>query len=444
MNKILLSTAAAVVVLGASSITSSANIQLSIGGEANLTALMDDKCFTEATATNIEGIIERVGATTIDTDDRKANDYITSLGHADLDFVKLDADAHTNGTTDGNPDGDPDDIDKNIVADIGYAANPCGAETTTDRSGIDWGFDKKLSISASGTLANGLEVSFSDDFKLHDINAETGSFDLTLGGAFGSLQFKSGAPSAVDAAMVTGKKDLDVTGTNLGFHPTETAGSAGMGILWTAPSMGSLDLYLSWAPNSGGDGLDNAKFDNTFGFGAVMNASSITIGAGYESASANAGKGGECVALAANTYDVTNAEVSAYDVVNQIWKGDYCGDETLMYIGATMDAANMSFSAGYSNLDTDEADKTVMSIGASTTVGEYDVSVDYRNTVKDYAYGTIEDTQDVIAIGVSTSLGDGVGFGVNYSMNNASLAADTGANGDTSNYRAEAKLTVGF
>jgi hypothetical protein len=74
---------------------------------------------------------------------------------------------------------------------------------------------KKSSIDASGTLANGLEVSFSDklDLTLLYIGAkEQGSFDLTLGGAFGSLQFKDGAPSAVDAAMVTGKKDLDVTG----------------------------------------------------------------------------------------------------------------------------------------------------------------------------------------------------------------------------------------
>jgi hypothetical protein len=45
--------------------------------------------------------------------------------------------------------------------------------------------------------------------------------------------------------------------------------------------------------------LDSAKFDNTFAFGAVMNTSALTIGAGYEAASANAGKGAECVALAA-------------------------------------------------------------------------------------------------------------------------------------------------
>jgi hypothetical protein len=51
----------------------------------------------------------------------------------------------------------------------------------------------------------------------------------------------------------------------------------------------------------------------------------------------------------------------------------------------------------------DEADKTVMSIGASTTVSAYDVSVDYRSTTKDYAYGSIEDTQNVLAVGLGTA-----------------------------------------
>jgi hypothetical protein len=51
---------------------------------------------------------------------------------------------------------------------------------------------KKLTIDASGTLANGLEVSFSDKIDLTNVDKEEGSFDLTLGGAFGSLQFKDG------------------------------------------------------------------------------------------------------------------------------------------------------------------------------------------------------------------------------------------------------------
>jgi len=415
-KKILLGGAAALLLVGNMYATpANAAIDLSIGGEAKLTANMSECGPAQVTTKTFGEIIEAIsGATNTAAENTAAVNAITGADDHDA------------------ADADDDDVFKN-------AAQPCAG---ADRSGIDWGFEKKLSIGASGTLANGLEVSFSDDLKLHSIDAEVGSFDLTLGGAFGSLQFKDGAPSAVDAAMVTGKKDLDVNGPNLGFHSTETAGSAGMGILWTAPSMGNLDLYVSWAPNSGGDGLDTAKFDNTFAFGAVMNTSGVTIGAGYEAASANAGKGGECVAIQAAelTSDGTGM---ASDLVNSIYGGDYCGDETLMYIGATMDAADIAFSAGYSVLDTEEADKTVMSIGASTTVSAYDVSIDYRSTTKDYERGNIEDTQSVVALGLGTSLGDGVDLGLSFSTSDVSEAAQAVV-GDTNYYFAEASLTVGF
>jgi putative Mn2+ efflux pump MntP len=133
----------------------------------------------------------------------------------------------------------------------------------------------------------------------------------------------------------------------------------------------------------------------------------------------------------------------ASDLVNSIYGGDYCGDETLMYIGATMDAADIAFSAGYSVLDTEEADKTVMSIGASTTVSAYDVSIDYRQTTKDYERGNIEDTQSVVALGLGTSLGDGVDLGLSFSTSDVSEAAQAVV-GDTNYYFAEASLTVGF
>jgi hypothetical protein len=429
-KKILLGGAAALLLVGNMYATpANAAIDLSIGGEAKLTASMSDKCFNAGADDALYDILDPLDgaattATATDQDGLINTLANTARGTSGVVYMTDDG-----GTDEGQL--------------VTFTANPCGADNVSEDNPV-LGFGKEITIDASGTLANGLEVSFSDKIDLTNVDKEEGSFDLTLGGAFGSLQFKDGAPSAVDAAMVTGKKDLDVTGTNLGFHPTETSGSAGMGILWTAPSMGNLDLYVSWAPNSGGDGLDTAKFDNTFAFGAVMNTSGVTIGAGYEAASANAGKGGECVALAANTYDVTNAEVQALDVVNQIYKGDYCGDETLMYIGATMDAADISFSAGYSVLDTDEADKTVMSIGASTTVSAYDVSIDYRQTTKDYAYGSIEDTQNVLALGLGTSLGDGVDLGLSFSTNDVSLAANTGGPGDSNNYRGEVSLTVGF
>jgi hypothetical protein len=444
-NKILLSAASLLLAGNMYSTPANSAIDLSIGGEVKLTALMDDKCFTEATATNIEGIIERVGATTISTDDRAANDYITSLGHADVNFVTLDADIGGGVGDDPNgvrvTDGIPDDIDKNIVADVGYAANPCGTGTTTDRNGIDWGYGKKLTISASGTLANGLGISFSDDLNLATIDDEQGAFALTLDSAVGSLTFKNGGGDAVGKARVAGDADYSVTGDNLGFHGSKTTGHGGMGILWTAPSVGGLDLYVGWSPNSGGDGLDDAKYENTFSVAAVMDVSGMSIGAGYAAANES---NSACATLAADTYAAANAEVSAYDVVDQIWKGDYCGDQTLMHIAASMSVGDLGLGVGYSVLDTDEADKTVMHIDASTSMSGYDLGVGYRQTTKDYAYGTIEDTQNVLSVSLGTSLGDGVDFGLAYSTNNVDLAANTGANGDTSNYFAEASLTFGF
>jgi hypothetical protein len=423
-KKILLGGAAALLLVGNMYATpASAAIDLSIGGEAKLTGAMSE-CGPDAEAANdLEEMLEAHSG--------------SQIGVAAA-ATSAEVDTYITGTIKNTTAVAMTATDEDL--EHKYIAGPCAG---ADRSGIDWGFGKKLTISASGTLANGLEVSFSDELNLTSVAKEEEAFDLTLGGAFGSLQFKTSAPSAVDAAMVTGKKDLDVNGTNLGFHDTETSGSAGMGILWNAPSMGDLDLYLSWAPNSGGDGLNNAAYENTFGFGAVMNTSAITIGAGYEAASADA-TNGKCKEVVADDY---HADQTAQQITDTIFGGDYCGDQTLMYVGATMDASNIGINIGYSVLDTDEADKTVMSIGASTTVSDIDVSIDYRNTVKDYEFGASadQDEQTVIALGLGTSLGDGVDLGLSFSTADTSLLSESMAGGgDTNYYFAEASLTVGF
>jgi len=418
-KKILLGGAAALLLVGNMYATpANAAIDLSIGGEAKLTADMSE-CGPAGK-----------------TDVSNANELYNAITGKSIAADALDAEITWLEVTVA----DADDL-----KDWDTEDGPCAG---VDRSGIDWGFGKKLTIGASGTLANGLEVSFGDEINLTDVDKEEGAFDLTLGGAFGSLQFKDAAPSAVDAAMVTGKKDLDVRGTNLGAHNTETSGSAGMGILWTAPSMGDLDLYVSWAPNSGNAGLDNAAYENTFGIGAVMNASGVTIGAGYEAASADATYG-KCKVVAQTDlvaddagYGTGGGSTAAF--VDHVFGGDYCGDQTLMYIGATMDAADIAFSAGYSVLDTDEADHTVLSIGASTTVSAYDVSIDYRANTKDYEFAGVEDTQSVIAVGLGTSLGDGVDLGLSFSTSDLDLASEATIAGDTNYYFAEASLTVGF
>jgi len=410
-KKILLGGAAALLLVGNMYATpASASIELSIGGEAKLTANMSEcgPALTNASDT-IEEVLEAVDGAAL-ADNAAAIARVAAINSTAAALV----DSTTLQT---------------------YATQPCNG---ADRSGVDWGFGKELSISASGTLANGLEVSFSDKLDLTDTNGETGAFELVLGTAVGELTFKDGAASAVDAAMVTGKKNLDVQGGNLGAHKTETAGSAGMGILWNAPSVGDLDLYVGWAPNSGGDGLDTAAYENTFSIGAVMSVAGMEIGAGFESASANTS--GACAEVVLGDY----AAGTAAGIVNHIYGGDYCGDQTLTYIGATMDAADIGFSAGYSILDTDEADLTVMSIGASTTVGGYDLGIDYRTNTKEYEF-LIEDEQSVVAVELGTSLGDGVDLGLVFSTSDLDLASESGADSESTNtYFAEASLTVGF
>jgi len=291
---------------------------------------------------------------------------------------------------------------------------------------------KKLTIGASGTLANGLGVSFSDELNLAEVDAEINAFSLTLDSAVGSLNFKNGGGDAVSKARVAGDADVDVNGTNLGFHGSKTAEHGGMGILWTAPSVGGLDLYVGWSPNSGGDGLDSAGYENTFSVAAVMDVSGMSIGAGYAAASES---NAACGAYAAPADDMTAAAAA-----DHIWGGDYCGDQTLMHVAASMDAGDITLGAGYSVLDTDEADKTVMHVSADTTVGDYSVGLTYRNTVKDYEV-VVEDTQSVIALSLGTSLGDGVDLGLSFSTADTDLASQIA---DDNYYFAEASLTVSF
>jgi hypothetical protein len=426
-KKILLGGAAALLLVGNMYATpASAAIDLSIGGEAELTATMSDSCFTAANDTAVEELLEAVSGDTID--DQNGSELLAFLESADFGS----RDISTYGT---NPAATDDD---NAVA---YRQDPCGG-ASEDNPVL--GFSKKLTIDASGTLANGLSVSFSDELNLADVDKEEGAFSLSLGGAFGTLTFKDNAASAVDAARVGDTSDITVTGADLGRHTRETSGTAGTGILWQAPSMGNLDMFVSWAPNADDSGFSTATYTDTFAFGAVFNADVITVGAGMESASANAA--GACKDVTATDFDLgpNSEDVVASALIDAVYGGDYCGDQTLTFVGATMDAGEFTLSAAYSVLDTEEADKTVTSIGASTSVGEYDFAVDWTQREKAYQYDGQKDEQTVIGASVSTSLGDGVDLGFKFSNNDIDLVSQTGGNGSETNYNAEVALTVGF
>lgn len=455
-KKILLGGAAALIMAGGVYATpASANIELSLGGEAQVMASMSDTCFTAASDTDLEAFLEAADATAVTDTEAGINTYLatlTAMSHnaaavtaADETVTGVWYDASGTNTatgTAGTASGDQviiaasADVARNSNA-VSFAADPCAG---ADPDNPVLGFKKEITIEAGGTLANGLSVTFADKIDLTDVAGEQGAFELDLSGAFGSLKIKDGASSGIDAVLLD-KFDIDVAGDNLGKFKTETAGTDGTGILYGVPSMGAMDIYVSYAPNSGDSGYDTADYTDTFGFGAVYNGD-ITVAAGIESASANAAA--NCAGVAAGGLD---AAIGAAALMDAVYGGESCGDQTLTYVGAEMGVADMTIQAGYQLLDTDEADTTGLGIGLSTSVGGYDLDINYRNTVKEYLVGGFEDEQSIIGVSLGTALGDGVDMKFQFSQNDVDLASQAtafGGNDSTSDYFAEASMTVGF
>lgn len=420
MDKKILLGGVAALIMGAGSFAtpaSSSALDLSIGGSVAFHATMTDECFTQADAA---------------ADDNGVAHFAV-LGLTDAaggaDDLEDAIDAVTGGTSVIAADTDAD-------GNVTFAANPCDG----DRDNPRLGYDKKLTIDASGTLANGLEVSFSDELNLELVDDEQSKFNLTFGGAFGSLNVGSN-DSAVKASAVFGQGDMKVAGNDFEGHALSTAGTGNVGLLYTAPSMGALDLMISYNPNSTGTGYDDAPYLDTFGFGLAYNADALSVSFGYEAATLNSG-----------TCHVDNvvydgSATTAAALVDAVYGTDVCGDQTLMAIGAAMSAGSVDFDAGYTILDSDEADRTTTTIGMSTDVGEYGLSAGYTNSKKESKYGDADTEQTVIGVGLSTSLGDGVGLSLNFSNNTWDDWAQrdaAGGNGSTTDYYAQAKISVGF
>jgi len=428
-KKILLSSAAALLLVGNMYATpANAAIDLSIGGEASVSLTMNDKCAdTKQAADTIQTLADFVDTTYGGNDNSAAT--TAALIDAIMDDVNTDVVAADNDS----------DLDAITYKDY----NCDSGDDATGEDGPELGWGKELSIGASGTLANGLSVSFSDTLDLTNTDDKHGNFKMTFAGAFGTLTVKDGAPSAVTSALVGDTSGRSVTGFNDWEGHTSSAktiGLGGTGIMYQAPSMGNMDMYVSWAPNKGDDGLDDQNYQDTFGVGLTFNAGDFTIGGGMESASAT-----ENACAAGGTLDGDTTAQAAYDM---IFKGDLeCGDQTATAIGVTFAAGGVDLSAAWSSRDTDEADLTTLSAGMSTSVGDYSLAVDWANTVKAYGLEGVEDEQTIIGATISTALGDGVDLGLSFSTNDVSLASEEnggGHGGDTNNYRAQAKITVGF
>jgi hypothetical protein len=328
-------------------------------------------------------------------------------------------------------------VDDAVIGDTTIAANDAHGDTSADALACTadneenpyWTTDSSFEWTASGTLANGLTVSADDGKK------------VSFGGAFGNLSFKAGGDSAVKAARVGGEADPDVVGNSLGAHPNGTSGTAdGMVALYQAPSMGGMDLFVSYSPSSDDSDEDGSDFTDTIGFGAKFSLDQITIGAGFEAASNN--DSASCdTPLGIDGADEGDdaAEGTLIAQADEMAGGTVCGDESVMGIGASMSVGDMTVNAGYSKLDSDGADITKLNLGLGMSVGDYSLTLDYIDATKDYVEA-ISDDQTIIAVGASTSLGDGVDLGLTFSNNQYSVA---GADAHT-NYRAEAKVTITY
>jgi len=402
-KKILLSGAAALIMgAGLFATPATAALDLSLSGKASVTASMSDVCTV--------------------TTDRALTDNA---------LITANLIAAANGLSNG----DVEDGDSILSTDIKTSAG-CASNVNEDHP--KWALAEEMTYSASATLANGLGVSVSGDI------APT-SPTIGLSGAFGSLTFKDGIDSAVKAAAVNGEGDVSVTGNDVGAHKWGTAGTAGVGILWQAPSMSGMDLYVGYSPNSASSGLDSAEHKDTIGFGASFAAGDISISAGFESTTGAAcdtlvdGSDLNHPARATSGTSVNPSTLAA--VADQALGGEACGDESNTALGAKFTAAGLNMNVGWSQLDSDGADTTVMNLGVSTDLGEYTLSLDYVDLAKTYGYlSTVSDDQTKIGVGLSTSLGDGVTLTGKFSTNDYNVA---GTGSDT-NYLASLKLEATY
>ena len=404
-KKILLGGAAALLLVGNMYATpANAAIDLSIGGEAQVTLGMTDECGdTAATAANRSDILGATTLAALQTKTGNTNLAKTTGG----DETELTA--HTAGFTDYSCAGDDD--------------NP------------SWGFSKELTIDASGTLANGLSVSFSETLDLTNVDDEENSFELVLGGAFGELTMGS-IDSAVDASSVGMPGELD--------HDLATDGTAGFGLLYSLPTMGALDVMISYSPNAeadNGGALDDAEYMDTFGIGAAFNAGAATISVGFETASSN----DATCSQAAEAYTLAdNDTATAAFLVTQIFNDSVCGDMTVMAIGGEMEAAGLTLSAGYSEVDSDGADRTTTSVGVATSVGDYSIEAGYAMQDLDFELGGESDETTAINLKAETALGDGVDLSLEFIQTETDLFSQREGAGANSVYTAEVALTVGF
>jgi predicted porin len=247
----------------------------------------------------------------------------------------------------------------------------------------------------------------------------------------------------VKAAHVGGDGDISVSANGPGFggHALGTSGTADMVVGYSLPSVGGLGINLSYAPNSAGTGLDSSEFKDTFGIGVSMSMDMLSLSAGFESAESSD------TTCWTKEVTVTAADQTAAALLDSVYGTDICGDESLMVIGASMNAAGMAINAGWSELDSEEADRQTTSINVSTSVSDYTLNVGWTNSVKSSALAGADTEQTTIGGSIGTSLGDGVDLTVKFASNeydDESQAVARGGKGATNHFYGQVELAVNF
>ncbi len=350
------------------------------------------------------------------------------------------------------------------VAQMGMAQSFCRNAGVSEKS-PHFEFEKELYFNVTGKLANGLEVSFKDTLDLTTTDAEEGSFELSLGGAFGRILFQDNA-NAVDKMLTgtagSGAKTAfdDITLTNhpyevSGGHETATSGTDGgsgsLSVIYFTPSLAGLDLAFGYNQNTDANGLDDSEFKDTisigFGYETYIGDVVISLGGGIEKAHSDIDTPANCL-----TTDLATADAAsdAGDFFEGLYGSSKCGDETLTAIGADFSVSEYTLSSAYSSLDSSEgSDTNVWSLGIGRTINDIDYTVGYSEETLNYARDKVngDDVQDVSKIMMLEAvkpLGAGLDLGLNISNAEIDRASEELGNGPQDAWRAGVSVTLGF
>ena len=238
-------------------------------------------------------------------------------------------------------------------------------------------------ISGSATMDNGLTfgVSMVIDigstwFHADPTQAQGIAYDrhISVGGAFGDIELgrRKSARSQMKIGSAGATTNFGVNGPYWGGDATfvDTSGGRSDTIVYKSPSVGGIQLGLSYAPD-GGSGDDQTSAAATFT--QDLGDASVSINVGYETADA----GG----------NVSPSDLNA---------------------GASVSVGDITLSGGMKDSDNGMGGESTMTdIGASVAMGSLTLSAGWAN--HEYADGT---SSNGYAVAAAYPLGEGVQLGV--------------------------------